>query len=293
MIIPYFTHLLILIGIFLILALSLQLSYGYSGILNLGHISFFGVGSYVSALLSINGIPFLLSILASGIISGFFGYLLSLPVNKLKGDYFIIITLGFSFVIYAILINWIEITNGPFGLSNIPRPNIFGYNCYNNISFLFLVIFFLLISYFLIHRICTSPYGILLEAVRDDELAVRSLGKNTFKIKGISLTISGFFAGVAGCLYVSYIAFIDPSSFTFVNFMPILLIVTIGGLASLKGTVYATIMIILFPEILRFIGLPSSILGPMRQIIFALMLIIIINFKPRGLFGKVDLNNLC
>ena len=289
MIDAYFIHLLILIGIYLILAISLQLSLGFSGLLNLGHIAFFGIGAYVSAILSLSGVPFLISILVAGIISGFFGWLLSLPTSKLKGDYLALTTLGFSFVVYAIFLNWTEITKGPFGLPGIPRPNIFGIDFSSNISFLILVFIFALISYFFIHRICNSQFGKALEAARDDELAVKSLGKHTLKLKSISLAVSAFFAGIAGSLFASYITFIDPSSFTFINLIPILLIVIIGGLASLRGTILATIIIVLLPEPLRFIGLPSSILGPIRQIVFALMLILIIYFKPRGFFGKVDL----
>jgi branched-chain amino acid transport system permease protein len=285
----YFIHLLILIGIYLILAVALQLSLGYSGLLNVGHIAFFGIGAYVSTILSLNGTTFLISILVAGIISGFFGWLLSLPTNKLKGDYLALTTLGFSFVIYAVFLNWTEITGGPFGLPGIPRPNILGIDFSNNAPFLILVVIFTLISYFFIYRICNSQFGKVLEATRDDELAAKSLGKNTLKLKSISLMVSAFFAGIAGSLFASYITFIDPSSFTFINLLPILLIVIIGGLASLRGTILATIIIVLLPESLRFIGLPSSILGPVRQIIFAFMLILIIYFRPRGFFGKVDL----
>lgn len=289
MIEAYFIHLLTLFVIYFILAVSLQLSLGYSGLLNLGHIAFFGIGAYVSAILSLNGISFLFSILSAGVISGLFGWLLSIPTNKLKGDYLAIITLGFSFVAYAIFLNWIEITKGPFGLAGIPRPNILGIDFSNNVFFLILAISIGLISYFFIHRICNSQFGKALEATRDDELAAKSLGKNTLKLKSISLIISAFFAGIAGSLFASYITFIDPSSFTFLNLLPILLIVIIGGLASLRGVVLATMIIVLLPEPLRFVGLPSAILGPIRQIVFALMLILIIYFKPRGFFGRVDL----
>ncbi len=289
MISAYFIHLLILIGIYLILAISLQLSLGYSGLLNLGHIAFFGIGAYVSAILFLNGVPFLINILVAGMISGFFGWLLSLPTSRLKGDYLALTTLGFSFVVYAIFLNWTEVTKGPFGFSGIPRPNIFGIDFSSNISFLILVAIFALISYFFIYRICNSQFGKALEATRDNELAVKSLGKHNLKFKSISLAVSAFFAGVAGCLYASYITYINPSSFIFIKLIPVLLIVIIGGLASLRGTILATIIIVLLPEPLRFIGLPSSILGPIRQIVFALMLILIIYFKPHGFFGRVDL----
>jgi len=289
MIDAYFIHLLILIGIYLILAISLQLSLGYSGLLNLGHIAFFGIGAYAYAILALSGLSSIFCLLIAGVLSAFFGYLLSIPTNKLKGDYLALMSLGFSFVVYAVLLNWDQLTRGPLGLPGIPRPLIFGFDFSSNISFLVLVLIITLASYLFLHRLVKSLFGRALEATRDDELATRSLGKNTFRFKSISLIISAFFAGIAGSLFASYITFIDPSSFTFVNLIPLLLIVIIGGIASLPGTFLATVFIVLLPEFFRFVGLPSEILGPVRQIFYALALILIIYFKPRGFYGKINL----
>lgn len=289
MISAYFIHLLILIGIYAILAISLQLAVGFTGLLNLGHIAFYSVGAYTSALLALAGFPFWFAFLSAGIMAMLFGFLLSIPTNKLKGDYLALATLGFSFVIYAIALNWTGLTRGPLGLPGIPRPSLFGYIFSNNLSFLILTLVIGLISYFIIKRIIASPFGKVLEAVRDDELATKVLGKNTFKIKSYALGISAFFAGIAGSLYAHYITFIDPSSFTILQLIPILAIVIIGGLASLGGTIIASIVLVLLPEPLRFIGFPSSIVGPARQIIYALLLLLILIFKPKGFSGKVEL----
>lgn len=285
----YFIHLLILVGIYLILTISLQLSVGFTGLLNLGHIAFYAIGAYVSALLALAGWPFWLCILLAGIIAMLFGFLLSIPTNKLKGDYLALATLGFSFVVYAVALNWTGLTRGPLGLPGIPRPEIFGFTFSGNTSFLILTLAIVLITYFVIRKITHSPFGKVLEATRDDELATRVLGKNTFKIKSISLAASAFFAGLAGSLYAYYITFIDPSSFTLMQLIPILAIVIIAGLASLKGTIIATIILVLLPEPLRFIGFPSSIIGPARQIIYALILLLILLYRPKGFYGKVEL----
>lgn len=289
MIDSYLIHLLIIIGIYLILAISLQLSLGYTGLLNLGHIAFYGIGAYVFAILSLNGVPFLINVAAAGMLSSFFGWLLSLPTKKLKGDYLALTSLGFSFVVYAVFLNWTEMTKGPFGLTGISRPRMLGVDFSDNSHFLAIVILFVFISFYVVHRICGSPFGKALEAVRDDELAARSLGKNTRRLKTLSLEVSAFFAGIAGSLFASYVTCIDPSSFSFVNLLPVLLIVMTGGLASLPGTCLAAVIITLLPEPLRFVGLPSSVLGPIRQILFACLLISILHFKPRGFFGRVDL----
>ncbi|MFH0906063.1 MAG: branched-chain amino acid ABC transporter permease, partial [archaeon] len=274
----YLIHLLILVGIYFILAISLQLSMGYTGLLNLGHIAFYCIGAYTSALLVINGFPYLLAFLLSGIVALIFGYLLSLPTNKLKGDYLALSTMAFTYLIYAVALNWSSLTRGPLGIPGIPKPEIFGivisditilgYKI-SNLGFLIFTIIVCLLTYYIIKKIVDSPFGKTLEATRDDELSARTLGKNTFKIKAISLMISAFFAGIAGSLYAHYITFIDPSSFNLLQLIPALSIVILAGLASLKGTIAASFIIVLLPEPLRFIGFPSSIVGPARQILFA------------------------
>jgi len=289
MISAYLIHLLILIGIYLILAISLQLSVGFTGLLNLGHIAFYAIGAYISALLALAGLPFWFCFLLAGIGAMFFGFLLAISTNKLKGDYLALATLAFTFVIYAITLNWTSLTRGPLGLPGIPKPSLFGFTFSDNFSFLVLVFVIALISYLIITRITKSPFGRVLEAIRDDELATRVLGKNTFKMKSYALGISAFFAGIAGSLYAYYITFIDPSSFTLSQLIPVLAIVIIGGLASLKGTIIATIILVLLPEPLRFVGFPSSIIGPARQMIYALLLLLILIKKPRGLYGRIEL----
>lgn len=273
----------------MILAISLQLAVGFTGLLNLGHIAFYAIGAYISALLALAGWPWWICLLLAGMGAMLFGFLLSLPTNKLKGDYLALATLGFTFVIYAVALNWTDLTRGPLGLPGIPKPSLFGFVFSDNFAFLILTIVIAVISYFIIKRIVSSPLGKVLEAVRDDELAARVLGKNSFRMKTYALGISAFFAGIAGSLYAHYITFIDPSSFALMQIVPILCIVIIGGLASLRGTVIAAIILVLLPEPLRFIGLPSSILGPMRQIIYASILLLIIYFKPYGFYGKIDL----
>jgi len=286
----YFIHLAILIGIYLILALSLQLALGYAGLVNLGHIAFFAIGAYTSALLTLHGVPFLVAFLCAGLLAMLFGFLLSIPTNKLKGDYLALATLSFTFLVYAVTLNWNSLTRGALGLAGIPKPVIFGLHISSNLSFLILVAIVALITYFIIKRVVSSPFGKVLEATRDNELAIRILGKNAFKIKSLAMAMSAFFAGIAGSLYAHYITYIDPSSFTLTQLIPILCIVIIGGLASLRGTIVATIMLTLLPEPLRFIGFPSSVVGPMRQIIYAVILLIILLYKPKGFFGEVEID---
>jgi branched-chain amino acid transport system permease protein len=285
----YIIHLLILVAIYLILALSLQLAVGYTGLLNVGHIAFYGIGAYVSALLSLQGFPFLFCLLMAGLVAMAFGWLLAWPTARLKGDYLALATLGFSFVVYAVLLNWTDLTRGPLGIPGIPKPEIFSWSFADNGAFLLLAWAIALLSLLAIWKITASPFGRVLQALRDDETATKILGKDTQRAKTISLGISAFFAGIAGSLYAHYITFIDPSSFTLMQLIPVICMVVIGGMASIRGTVIATIILVLLPEPLRFIGFPSSVVGPARQIIYALLILVVLLWRPKGFWGKVEL----
>lgn len=284
---PYFENLVILGGIFSILSVSLNLSMGYTGLFNLGHAAFFAIGAYVSALLVLGiGAPFWVAILAAGLFAAFMGYLISVPARRLTGDYLALGTLGFAFIVEAVLKNWSDVTRGPLGIPGIPRPELFGYVFSGLEIYMILTIAFLAITVFVIHRTVNSPFGRVLKAVREDETAAQALGKNTLRYKSLALSISAFFAGIAGSLYAHYITFIDPTSFSFPVLILIFSMVIIGGSASIRGSIVGAFLLILLPEPLRFIGLPSNLIGAGRQMIYAVLLLAILLRKPQGLFGE-------
>lgn len=282
----YIIHLLILVGIYAILAISLNLAMGFTGLLNIGHVAFYGIGAYTSALLALKlGLPFWLSFLIAGMIAAFFGFLLAIPTLKLKGDYFAIATLGFAIVIENIFRNWISLTRGPLGLPGIPKPSLFGFNI-SGFSYLVLVAFFLFVTYIFSRHITNAPFGRVLKAIREDELAASSLGKNVVKYKTQILMISAFFAGIAGSLYAHYITFIDPSSFTIFESILIISMIIVGGLASIRGALVGAIILVLLPEPLRFLPLPSFAIGALRQMIYAGLLIYLLIKRPKGILGE-------
>ncbi|MBW2990221.1 branched-chain amino acid ABC transporter permease [Candidatus Woesearchaeota archaeon] len=289
MIEAYLIHILILICIYIVLAVSLDLAVGFSGMLNMGHIAFFGIGAYTSALLVLAGVPFWIGLIAGAIFAGIAGFILSLPTTKLRGDYLALATLGFAFIVESFMKNWVSLTRGPLGLPGIPRPSFFGLVISSQVGYLIFAFIVMLICVLLITKIEKSPFGRLLEAVRDDETAAKTLGENVYKTKAIGLTVSAFFAGVAGSLYAHYISFIDPTTFSLLEVILIFSIIIVGGLGSSKGAIVGTIILLILPEPLRFLGFPSSIVGPARQMLYALILLLIIYFKPKGLFGRVQL----
>lgn len=289
MINPYLLHILVLVAIYSIVAVSLNLALGYTGLLNLGHVAFFGIGAYTSALLTKAGVPFLVAFLAAGIIASIFGYLLYFATKKLKGDYLALATLGFTFVLYSLLLNLTFLTRGPLGIAGIAKPSFAGIVLSSPAAYLLFTGILALVSVLLLAFIVKSPFGRVMQAIRDDEIGVRVLGKNTLAVKGKVMMISAFFAGLAGSLFAHYITFIEPGSFTLTEVVLVLTIVIVGGLASLRGSILAAFILLLIPELLRFLAWPSSILGPGRQILYALILLAILLFRPRGLLGKVDL----
>lgn len=290
MISTYLIHLAIIVSIFVILAVSLNLALGYTGMINLGHIAFYGIGAYTSAILTVtHKLPFLVAIVAGAVLAGLFGLLLTSITNRLKGDYFALGTLGFAFVMYAIFLNWTKVTRGPLGIPGIKRPEIFGMVIKTNTDYLLFVALVAAVVIGFLYLLTRSRYGKLLEAVRDDQVGVQSLGKNVFRLKSQAMMISACIAGIAGSLYAHYISFIDPSTFYLNDIIIVLTIVIVGGLASTKGNILAALVIILIPEMLRFVSLPPSMIGPVRQMMYALLLIVILMYRPRGFFGRVDL----
>lgn len=286
----YLIHIAIIITIYIILAVSLNLTVGYTGLLNLGHIAFFGLGAYTSALLTLHGIPFVAAFVLAPLFTSLFGWLIVKITHRLKGDYLALATLGFSFVAYVVFLNWNDLTRGPLGLAGIPRPNFLHWHIGSSLAYLIWALIIMIVSVYVIHRIVNSRFGKLLEGVRDDEVGLAALGKNVGRLKCQSLMISAFFAAVAGGLFAHYIGYIDPGIFFLSDTIIIFSIVMVGGLASIRGSILACILIMALPELVRFVDVPSSAVGSIRQMIYAVILLIVLMFRPRGFFGRVDLD---
>lgn len=283
----YLIHILIIAGIYIILTLGLNLIVGYTGLAALGHIAFACVGAYTSSLLALNlGISSWIGLLIGAILASFLGAIVSFPSLRLKGDYLALATFGLGVIVYSVAKNWVSLTRGPMGLPGIPSFKLFGYEVNNVWTFFVLVLIFVIITYFAIRNIANSPFGRVLRGIREDEIATEAMGKNINKYKLIVFVVGAFFAGIAGSLYAHYITFIDPSSFTIMESIAVLLMVVFGGMGSLGGSFIGASILVIFPELLRFLGMPSSIAAPLRQMIYGLLLIVLMIWRPQGLLGK-------
>jgi len=284
----YFFHIIIMICIYIILALSLNLLTGYGGLLSLAHAAFYGIGAYSYTILVTKGIIWPVAICLSIIFTSFISFLIAYPFLKLKGDYFILGTIAFQMIVFDILYNWTTLTGGPYGISGIPNFSILGHSL-NSIPQNFCLISLITVIVIPVFSILyKTPFTRVLKTIREDEICSVSLGKATVKVKIWAFVISGGVAAIAGAIYASYVTYIDPTSFTLDESIFILIIVLVGGAGNLRGPLVGAFLLVILPEILRFIGLPSSIAPNVRQIIYGLILIILMLKHPKGLLGEYE-----
>ncbi|MCL2439642.1 MAG: branched-chain amino acid ABC transporter permease [Alphaproteobacteria bacterium] len=283
----YLLNLGILFSIYGVLALSLNMVVGMAGLLSLAQAAFYGIGAYATAIgmteLGLNffvslGLGAVINIVAAGIV----GRILS----RWKSDYYAVVSMGFSIIVFSVLLNWKELTRGPLGIFGIPKPSIFGYSIDTNLGFLMLCLFILGIVFGIYRWIDRSSFGRAAKAIREDEQLAQVMGYPTRRIKSILFGLSAVVAGVAGGLFASYIAFIDPTTFQVKEGIFLFTIIIIGGLASSRGAVLGALILLSLPEVLRFIGLPFSIAAQMQQIIYGSALVLMMVFKPKGFLGK-------
>lgn len=287
----YILHILILIGIYTILSVSLNLLVGYTGILSIAHAAFYGVGAYIAALMALKlQTPFLLNLFLAIIGAGLFGALVGIPSLRLRDDYFVIATFAFQIITFSILNNLVDFTGGPLGLPGIPQPNIFEFVITTHIEFLILVLILAVITFWISNKIVKSPFGRLLKAIREDEVFVRAAGRNVSSAKVKVFVIGASFASIAGVIYATYITYIDPTSFTIMESIFIISIVIIGGSANLKGSIVGAAVLVALPELLRFIGLPNSIAANIRQILYGALLVTFMLWRPQGFLGEYKFN---
>jgi len=268
---------------YVMLGLGLNIVIGLGGILHLGYIAFFLVGSYSYALLNIHfGLNFWLALPIGGLLALILGILIAVPVLRLRGDYLAIVTLAFGEITRIVVENWSSLTGGPSGIRSIPRPAIPGLDL--NLTDTAKLVYFIMIvlaalTIFITIRLKDSRIGRALIAMREDEIACQSMGINTTQMKVIAFALGSVFAGVAGVVFAANTTFINPASFTIWESVMVLLIVVLGGMGSIPGVVVAALVIKLLPEYLRAFS-------QYRMLVFGAVLIIMMIFKPDGLLPE-------
>jgi len=285
----YLFHILVLINIYVVLALSLNLLMGYTGLLSLCHAAFYGIGAYIGTLLMVDvGLGFWPAMGCAILGTTLLSFVISVPSLRLKGDYFVLASLGFQVIVFAVLYNWTAVTKGPYGIPGIPRPSVGGMTIGSPGAYFLFSGVIALICTGLFYLLGASPFGRVLKAIREDELAAAAIGKNVFRFKVTAFALAAGFAAIPGVLFASYMQYINPTSFTILESVFILSIIIIGGTGNVSGPVLGAVLLVILPEALRFIGMPDAVAANMRQIIYGLALIILLRYRSQGLLGKYD-----
>lgn len=281
----YLIHLAIIICIYLILAQSLNLTFGLGSMFNLAHVAVYAIGAYCTALLATElDQGFWVCVTASTAVGALFALLIGAISIKLTHDYFAIGTLAFSAIVTAVLVNWRSFTGGVLGIAGIPRPELMNIDFYNNLNFLMLIACFVVVSYVVLYLFFSSRFSRRLRMQAEYEPAAQSMGLNILLVRTDSFIVSSAFAGLAGSFFAYYINYIDPTSFSLHEMVFILSIVVVGKPGSFWGATFATILLVLLPECLRFVALDSSILGPMRQLLYSTILFSVVYWRREKLF---------
>jgi len=288
-VVNFLIYLLIMIGIYALLALSLNFQVGFTGLINFGQVAFFSIGAYTSSLLVVNaGMPIILGFISGMILSGLFGYLISIPTRSLKADYWAIVTLAGGEVVRLIAVNEGWLTEGSFGVMRIPQPlkYLFSKGTYP-LFYLFLVAACVMFMYFVLRLLANSPFGRNIKAIRDAEELCLSLGKNTRKLKMEAMVVAGMVAGLGGALFAHYITYISPENFQPIETFLMWAMIIVGGRGNHLGAILGAVIIQVFNVstrfVVRYVPLGPDVVAPLRMVIIGLLIIVFLLFKPEGL----------
>lgn len=275
----YIIDVAVLAGIYIILALGLNVVVGYTGLLNLGFVAYYAIGAYSFALLNTRlGIGFWSAMPIAVIITTLSGFLFAIPALRLKGDYLALVTLGFGEIVRITLNNWDSFTNGPNGIGGITAPHLAGMSLETLSAYYYLVLFFAIVTVVVIGRVQRSKIGRAWIALREDEIAALAMGIPAIRYKLYSVSFGAFWAGIAGCLFAAKMRFISPESFTFMESVLILCMVILGGLGSVGGVIAGAIILVILPEVLREVQM-------YRMLALGAGIVLLMIFRPQGLFG--------
>ena len=291
-------------GIWAILAISLNLVVGFTGLLSVGHIGFFGIGAYTVAILTSNapyeqlrteaiptfGWPFFAALPVGVVLAGAVALVVGVVFNRFRDDIFVLVSFGFTIISFNVFLNWRSVTRGAFGIHEIARPEVGSRVLTGELEFLGLVLGFLVIVLGISWFIVTSSFGRVLTAIREDEQAIEVFGYQATHYKLAVWTISAMMAGLAGGLFSSWTTFVDPNSFVLLESMLLVAIVILGGLATIWGSLLGAMAFVLLEEGMRFIPfLPTEFVGQARLVVLGVLLVLLMLFRPQGLVGRFRL----
>jgi len=285
----YWTSLLTLAAIYAIVALGMNILTGYAGQISMGHAAFFAVGAYTTAFLGDKGVSFWFALPAGAFLSALLGIFIGLPALRMKGLYLAIATMGFGFIMEQVIHSWEYVTNGVNG-RQLVRPHLGPIDFRSDTSYFYLVLFILVVVILITKNLLRTPTGRALCAVRDSEPAAESMGINLAVYKTTAFAVSAFYTGIAGALFACHMQFIGPENFDVIVSINFLIMIIIGGLGSIHGSIYGAIFITFLPELIALAKdyLPPAIAGQvgLQGTIYGVLLVVFILFEPMGIYGR-------
>ena len=282
---PYALHVMVLLGIWVVLAESLNFVTGFAGQLALGHAAFVTLGGYAGALLMVNnGWPFWPALLVGGGTGFVTGLILGLMALRLRGDYLGMVTLGFGEIVRLLAVNLVDITRGPMGVPGIPRPVIFGFKFHGELPFFYLILALIVFTHMSIERMLFSRFGRACLAIRDDEIAAQAMGVKPYRYKVLAFCISSAYAGLMGVFYCSWATFFSPDAFKLDDSIMLSVMITLGGIGSLVGAIPGAIGIGALPELLRPFTTGARV-ASLRLAGVGLVMVVFLILRPQGIAG--------
>ncbi len=287
--IPFLIHILIIFALYAIIAVGLNLVVGYTGLLSITQAGLAGIGAYTTSILAIQGWNFFLAMAVGMVFTILAAVLVGFILSRLSGDYYVLGTVAFNYIMYSIFLNWDGLTGGALGTSGIPRPELFGITFLQSLSFLVLVLLFFACTYGVCQFLANSSFGRTLKAIREDEKTLAVFGYRTLYYKVAVFAVGAATVAIAGALQASYVGYIDPTNFTVFESVIIFSMVVVGGAGNMNGAVLGAFLLTILPELLRFVGFSSDIAAEMRQAVYGLLLILLMLYRPQGLIGEYKL----
>jgi branched-chain amino acid transport system permease protein len=286
-VLAYLTNLAVLISINAILAVTLNFVLGYAGIFSMAHAVFFGVGAYTAAAVAIQlGGGFLLATGAGMAVAALISLALALPALRVRGEYFVAASLGLQMLAITVFSEWKAFTGGIGGITNIPPARLFGFELTTPLHYLVLTLLCLAAVLVILRLLVRGSFGRSLKAIRDNETAAATYGKNVAVVKTIAVAVSSSLAAVGGSLYASYMSFVNVESFVLDTSVLLIAMVIIGGIATLTGPIVGTVLILLLPAALSYLpGLPSTEIGSIQQIVYGAAMVLLMIFRPGGVWS--------
>lgn len=286
----YLIHIIIIVSIYGIMALAQNLVMGSTGLLTVAGAAFYGIGAYLAAIFATKfGFDIMTMLIIAPIITGLIALSVGATFARFRDDYFMLATLGFLMIFHTVVRNWEAVTGGSYGIAGISKPHIFGLTLETPFSFVWLALVILLVVTAICYFISRSSFGRVLNAIREDEDALKIFGYKTSTYKLIAFVIGASLTALGGVLFASYITFIDSNLFTVNESILLWAMIILGGIAKNRGALLGALLLIAIPEALRFIGFPNEVAGLMRQCIYGLLLVLFMLYQPKGILGTYKL----